>query len=353
MAREDSTVVTTVAVVGAGLSGLTAARDLHRRGIDVVVLEAADRLGGRASSETTALGSRVDLGGQWIGHDHHRVMALAEEFGATRFRMHTGLMPVVVDGSRRLSPAAPSILTTALVLAGIEVFSRIGASHRWNATTIQSWLRRVPGRIPRRLLDVLARVSWTADLDRLSVHAMARMIRQQGGLQTMLSTSGGAQESLLVEGMGALVDGLAGELGARVRAGQRVTSIDQDDEGVTVRTTSGEVRAAKVILTVPPPMVSRIAFDPPLPPNRIALAHNMYMGSVYKAIAVYERPFWRQRNGGEFIYLDNPGRAVFDTSPPGGPGHLCVLVGGPEARELDRLDAAGRREAVLGPLALG
>ncbi len=42
---------------------------------------------------------------------------------------------------------------------------------------------------------------------------------------------------------------------------------------------------------------------------------------------------------------------MFDTSPPEGPGHLCVLVGGPEARQLDRLDVAGRRDAVLRVLA--
>src|SRR5262245_41260489 len=80
---------TTVVVVGAGLSGLTAARELHRHDVDVIVLEAADRLGGRAMSETSALGSRLDLGGQWIGHDHHRIKALAAEQGATEYAMHT------------------------------------------------------------------------------------------------------------------------------------------------------------------------------------------------------------------------------------------------------------------------
>lgn len=74
------------------------------------------------------------------------------------------------------------------------------------------------------------------------------------------------------------------------------------------------------------------------------------MGSVYKAIAVYETPFWRDGKGGEFIVLDGPGSAVFDSTAPGGPGHLCVLVGGRAARGLDGLDAAGRRSAVLGPL---
>ncbi|TMS52608.1 FAD-dependent oxidoreductase [Mycobacterium sp. DBP42] len=74
------------------------------------------------------------------------------------------------------------------------------------------------------------------------------------------------------------------------------------------------------------------------------------MGSVYKAIAVYDQPFWRQGKGGELIVLDGPGSGVFDTSPPDGPGHLCVLIGGPAARELDGLTADERRRVVLEPL---
>ncbi|WP_109519443.1 flavin monoamine oxidase family protein [Mycolicibacter heraklionensis] len=338
-----------VAVVGAGLSGLTAARELHRAGVDVLVLEAADRLGGRAMTETSALGSRVDLGGQWIGHDHHRIKALASELGATQFQMHTRPLPVVVDGSRRLRAAGPSMLVALLVLVGVELWSRVANTQRWNTTTVEAWLRHLPRRT-RRLLEVLGFISWTADLDRFSVHAMAQSIRQQGGLRTMLATAGGAQESLVAEGIGTLIDGLAAELGARVRPGHWVTAIICRGDGLTIHTTAGEIRVAKVIVTVPPPIAGRITYDPPLPPSRAALASDTYMGSVYKGVAVFPRPFWRDRTGGEFLVLDKPGRAVFDTGAPGGPGHLCVLVGGPEARELDRLDAVDRRRSVLGAL---
>lgn len=341
----DSTVV----VVGAGLSGLTAARGLQRRGVDVVVLEAADRVGGRVQGETSALGSRFDLGGQWIGHDHHRVMALANELGVTRFRMHTAALPTVIDGPRRISPVSPSMLMAAVVLAAIDVLARLGTAG-WNESTLDRWLSRVPGRTARRLLEVVALTAWTADLDRLSVHAATDMIRHLGGLSTILGTKGGAQESLLVESAGALVERLATELGPRVRTGHRVVSIGRG-ERVLVRTVAGDVQAEKVIVTAPPPTAARIAFDPALPANRMALQRNTYMGSVYKAIAVYRQPFWRERGGGEFVVLGKPGSVSYDTTAPGGPGHLCVLVGGPEARELSRLDPTQRRAAVLGPLA--
>lgn len=189
-AQDDATEQTTVVVVGAGVSGLMAARELHRRGIDVLVLEASDRLGGRTMSETTALGSTVDLGGQWIGHGHHRLSSLVDEFGLARYQMHTGPMPGLIDRSRRLSAVSTAVLMAALALAGVEVLSRTGVPQRWNDKTVDSWLRRVPGRTARRLLEVIAAVSWTADLDRHSVYAMARMIRQQGGVLTMLSTKG-------------------------------------------------------------------------------------------------------------------------------------------------------------------
>jgi monoamine oxidase len=350
MTEHAETLDATVVVVGAGMSGLTAARDLHRRGIDVMVLEAADRVGGRTMTVMSSLGSHLDLGGQWIGHDHHRLMALAAECGAPHYPMHTQALPGVIDGPRRWSPVSPALIAVAAIAVGVEALSRIGTS-KLNGITLDRWLRRVPWRRPRRLLEVIALISWTADLDRISVHAMAEMIRGQGGLKTILSTRGGAQDSLLVDGAGGLAERLASELGPRVRTGRRVTSIARDESGVTIRTDAGDIRAAKVVVTAPPPMAARIGHEPALPPERRALEDHMYMGSVYKAVAVYPEPFWRARTGGEFMFLGEPGGAVFDTTAPGGPGHLCFLVGGSEARELDLMDEAARKAALLEVLA--
>ncbi|RNL63101.1 FAD-dependent oxidoreductase [Nocardioides marmoriginsengisoli] len=339
-----------VVVVGAGLSGLIAARELRRAGLEVLVLEAADRCGGRAYSVTSSLGSRLDLGGQWVGHDHHRLAALADELGATRFVMHSGLAPRIVDGVGRVRLFSPSLLTAAAALALLNLARRTRNPEAWATTSVHAWLQKVPGRA-RRLLEVTALISWTADLERISVRTMMSLVRKQGGLLTMLSTKGGAQDGLITEGVGHLVDHLADDLGDLVRTGTTVTTVTRSADSVTVQTSAGSVRARRVVIAVPPPTAARIAHDPELPPERIGLQQGTFLGSVYKAIAVYPDPFWRTSSTGELLLLDSPGVAVFDTSAPGGPGHLCLLVGGPDARDLDDLDPTERRESLLGRIA--
>ncbi|MFJ9315510.1 flavin monoamine oxidase family protein [Pimelobacter simplex] len=350
--RSPGLVETTVAVVGAGMAGLVAARELTRRGVDVLVLEANDRPGGRMLAETSVLGSRLDLGGQWLGHGHRRFAALAAELDAPTFRMRTPRRPGLVDGAGVVGLAHPATLTALAVVARWALAARTGAPDRWERRTLADAIARVPGRRAQRILEVVAGVASTADLDRFTPHALASTARVQGGLVAMLTTRGGAQDSLLVDGAGVLVERIAADLGPRLRTGCAVTAIERDADGVTLRTTAGDVRAAKVVVTVPPPTAARIAHDPPLPAWRRAAEEASYLGSVYKAIAVYERPFWRDADReAEALLLGEPGGACFDTSPPDGPGHLCFLVAGADARALDGLDPAGRRTALLGQLA--
>ncbi|MEV0332367.1 FAD-dependent oxidoreductase [Nocardia sp. NPDC050717] len=340
-----------VIVVGAGVAGLVAARELRLRGIEVLVLESAERPGGRTLAETTVLGSRVDLGGQWIGRGHHRAEALAAELGLTVFPMRTPTRPRIVDGTATVGLREPAVPVATAVLLLWEALARFGAPRRLTAHSVGSLLRRVPGGRARRLLEVLVSEATTADLDRFSMHALLAMVRYQGGLAGMLSSAGGAQENLVVQGLGTVAERLAAELGDRVMFDSPVTALHRDDTGVTVRSASGAHRAERVIVTVAPPTAAAIDHRPPLPAARIRLQDNTRMGSVYKAIAVYDRPFWRDRGDAEALSLSVPGAAVFDTSPPEGPGHLCFLVGGVEARTLDELDGDARRAAVLAPFA--
>lgn len=339
-----------VVVVGAGIAGLTAADALHRRGIDVIVLEAADRVGGRVLVETTALGSAVDLGGQWIGKGHHRFETLAAELGATQFPMRSPKSPLVVDDVGPIGPASPVALTAIAALLGVELASHLPAREKLNSTPLRQWQNRIPSARARRILDVVTAVTCCADTDELSVMAFLELIRFQGGLTTMLKSAGGAQDSLLVEGAGSLADRLADRLGDRVHLDHPVTEIDQDGGNVTVATPTARITASKVVITVPPPSAARIAFRPALPDNRIRLQHNTRMGAVYKALAVYERPFWRDRGDAETILVGGTKSAVFDSSPPDGPGHLTLLAGGSEARRLGAMSVDDRKTLLLGHL---
>jgi peptidoglycan/xylan/chitin deacetylase (PgdA/CDA1 family) len=98
-----------IIVVGAGLAGLYAARLLRQRGLDPIVLEARDRVGGRTWSRTAA-GACVDLGAQWIGPDHRRVRALARELGLTSVRTHVaGDLVFSAGGRHRRAPRTARI----------------------------------------------------------------------------------------------------------------------------------------------------------------------------------------------------------------------------------------------------
>ena len=76
---------TDVVIVGAGLAGLAAARRLTAAGIDCVVLEARDRVGGRTLNHSIGDGKIVEVGGQWVGPTQTRVLELMRELGLESF----------------------------------------------------------------------------------------------------------------------------------------------------------------------------------------------------------------------------------------------------------------------------
>src|SRR5215208_5527170 len=78
-----------VVVIGAGLAGLTAAREIQRAGSTAVVLEARDRVGGRTLNEPIGDGKVVEVGGQWIGPGQDRMAKLARELGVETFATHS------------------------------------------------------------------------------------------------------------------------------------------------------------------------------------------------------------------------------------------------------------------------
>src|SRR5689334_7471690 len=77
-----------VVIVGAGISGLIAARTVLAAGLTPVILEADERVGVRVLTEEVAPGLPVELGAQWIGDTHHRMFALAAELGVQTYEQY-------------------------------------------------------------------------------------------------------------------------------------------------------------------------------------------------------------------------------------------------------------------------
>jgi monoamine oxidase len=354
-----------VAVVGAGLSGLSAARGLADAGREVVVLEARERVGGRLYNATLGDGVTVDLGGQWVGSDHVRVQRLAGELGIEIFPQHgKGRNLLDLGGRRRryrgtIPRVDPRGLWDLFVVRRRlhRLAQAVGAEEPWAAEraaeldreSLAEWSERnVRSEIARDLLGLAGRTVWGEAPERLSMLHVLFYVAAAGSFDKLIDTEGGAQQDRLDGGAQLLPLGLAESLGERVRLGAPVRRIAQDEGGVRVAADGLEVEAARAIVAVPPAIAARIELDP-LPPGRPQLAERLRPGALTKCMALYEEPFWRADGlSGEAVTDAGPVTLTFDSSPrDGSAGVLLGFVGGPEARELAALPPAERRAPVL------
>ncbi|GHC83987.1 flavin monoamine oxidase family protein [Streptomyces flavofungini] len=339
-------------VVGAGYAGLCAARRLRTAGLDVVVLEAGDRVGGRTCTARLSGGWAVDLGGQWIAPAHTRFTELARSYDAATFTGHAqGDHLLLSTTSRRrftgelppLPPHATAVLALALWkldrLAS-RTLTTTQAQHL-DSITVATWLRcRLPVPQARRLAEAVLGAELSVDVASVSMLALITAIRSADGVGGGVAAETTA--ALFTHGADGPAQSIAAELGDAVRLNTPVTSIQ--DTGNAVRV--ADVQAARVIVTIPPPLAGRIHYDPPMPAARDQLTQRMPMGAALKAFAVYDTPFWRAQGlSGQALDLDGP--MTFDASRPGGPGLLCTLATGPAARRLTRLDAPERRATII------
>jgi len=351
-------------VVGAGLSGLCAARRLREAGLRVRVIEARDRVGGRTLS--TRLGDDVvDLGGQWIGPTQRRVAALADELGVQTFpQHHDGEKVLVIDGARSTYRGdIPSVGVLSLVELQATMWrldrlaGRVDPARPWDAPdaaaqdalSVGAWLsRHVRSGGARAVLEIAVRAIFACEPAELSFLHFLFYLRSGGGLMRLASVADGAQERRLVGGAQQLSERLAGlvdvELGSPVRA------LEQDDDEVRVVSERGTLRARRVVMAVPPALVDRMDLSPLPPPMRDQLLQRVPMGSVVKCIAVYPTAFWRDAGlSGEAVSTRGPVRLAFDDSAHDGTQHaLVAFLLGETATAL--ADPERRREAVIASL---
>ena len=369
-----------VAVVGAGLAGLTAARRLVQAGHSVAVIEARDRVGGRVLNGDIGDGEESERGGTFIGPTQNHIAALGRELGVATFPTFVdGENVYYADGERMTysdtgptgtAPPDPVILADlATVVTQLDEMSKaVPVDAPWEAAaapdydrqTLESWIQQnsITPKF-RRLVPVATRPIFGAEPRELSLLFVLFYIaasgdeRNTGTFERNFNTRGGAQESRFVGGSQVLCDRMAEALHRRIVLRSPVQRIVQGRRGVRVMSKRMIVRAKRVIVATPPVLAGRIDYQPDLPVEREALTQRLPQGTLLKVTAVYDRPFWRDAGlNGSAVSLNGPVNATFDDSPPdGSPGVLFGFVGGDEARSFLARPPAERRAAVLGNLA--
>jgi monoamine oxidase len=360
--RRDADVV----VVGAGLAGLMAARELVAARRKVLVIEARDRVGGRTVNASIGAGKVTEMGGQWVGPTQDRLLALAGELGIETFpTYHEGRNLLELRGKlRRYKGTIPRLAPHVLLDINRarrrlrRAARRVPADAPWTAPkaaeldsqTLASWVRKAARtKKARSLLEIATGTVMGTGTAELSALWMLSYVRSAGGFDRLIDVEGGAQQDRFVGGSQLISQRLAAELGDAVVLSAPVRRIAQDGGGVGVEADEVRSRAQRVIVAVPPPLAARIAFAPSLGGRRDQLTQRMAHGALTKCAAVYSEPFWRERGlSGQAVSDGEPVTATFDNSPPdGAPGVLLGFIAGAEAIRHARRSEADRRRVVL------
>lgn len=365
-----------VVIVGAGAAGTTAANELKKAGLSVVVLEARDRVGGRLWTDVID-GAMLEIGGQWVSPDQDALKETIAELGLETYSRYREGESVYVgaDGAStrftgEMFPVAPE---TERVIA--EITERLDAmvaeidpdrpwahekAAEWDAITWDAWLRAQTDddEAVRNLAFATGSAMLTKPTHAFSLLQSLLMAASAGSYSNLVDADfildkrvvGGLQQVPLL---------LAERLGDDVLLGHPVRTIawspatGSGTGGVTV-VADGDLRvhARYVILAHAPVLYNRISFVPALPRLQHQMHQHISMGFVIKVHAVYDRPFWREHglSGTAFSPYELVHEAYDNTNHGDDRGTLVGFVSDRNADDVFRLTPEERKERILASL---
>jgi monoamine oxidase len=362
-------------VVGAGLAGLSAALTVHEAGLDVLVLEARQRVGGRVHTIRGFPGGQYAEGGaELIDLDHSLMAAYMQRFGLQRAAELLPYDNAILVG-KAMSFGQPTPLDLPDAVKGFVHANLFGVDLR--RQYFQPYRQRLLAQHDGREEQALTALRSSSVLDCLTAlqaspdeiaYLRMRLIPSEGveleHLPALALEQGPwpdhyATLQYKVAGGNDLLPGrMAAELGDSIRLGCEVVSIDQTPHAAAISFRRGQeryiVHASSVVLAVPVPALRRIAFEPPLSPEKRAALAAVSYGEVLKVQCAFAERFWECQGWHGNLATDLPLRVWHATeSQPGTGGILtCSLTGAP-TRLARRLSAADLFEMLRRELAPG
>ncbi|MBY8339310.1 FAD-dependent oxidoreductase [Streptomyces spinosirectus] len=300
-----------VIVLGAGLAGLSAARDLAAAGTDVLVLEARDRVGGRVEQTRAPDGRTVQLGGEVVGRGHTSYLQLAKELGLE-------LVPSYVAEPGRITRATPEGRSAGDPphwfgpgdAAQHELLSRefstlaatVDPDDPWShpdaaaldRLSVAGWLRsRHASPAVVRLWDIGQLALAGGSYERISLLAALRKSAAVPGSGTGDYDYDDWEGLRLAEGSATLAEVMGRELGPRIRLGAPVAAVTVRPGRSSVRLVTGEVLTATAVVSALPVGPLRSVAVSGVSDARLASLRRQRHAVAAKFAAVYDRPFWR------------------------------------------------------------
>jgi monoamine oxidase len=311
-----------VIIVGAGLAGLTAARQLDQAGLRVLVLEAQDRIGGRALTDTTTFTVPIDYGAAWLhGLETNPLDEIADQLGF--HRVDTNLDGPIFVGNRPATEEENEACERAFEQMERAMDAAVAAGQDPSVAEV---VQEAP--CSELMMDNVSRFESAAEAEETSVVDAASFASDD--------------DDFIREGIGVFVAALGKDV--PVRLNSLVTRIHYPPQGVTVELATGErFHGKRVLVTVSTGVLAsgKIAFDPPLPQWKLDAIAALPMGVLNKVVLEFKADIFGDTPSNSWVLWDGPGRdnIAFVIKPLDAP--IAVgFHGGQPAKDFEKDDAA-------------
>ena len=351
-----------VLVLGAGLAGLAAARDLAAAGADVEVLEARDRAGGRVEQVLLEDGRAVQMGGELVGAFHTAYLGLAAELGlatepsyvAEPGQMSWDLAEGAAQGEWPPFFAPADVADAGRIEAECAALAAtVDPADPWShpdagaldAISLAAWLRSRGARpAVLRLFELGALALAGGSTERLSLLGQLRMMAAAGGEEIYsLERWEGLR---LASGSASLALRMADELGGRLRLGAQVVALDVRPRGTRVTLAGGEELSAEAVVCALPVGPLRNVAVSGVSDARLESLRRQRQAPAAKVVAAYREPVWRAVGANGL----SDGEGVIGSTWPQDNDALSMLVGPDRLAHFLAAPPERRRAEVLATL---